>query len=117
MQEGINRCLNESLTFDYIFKQNDDLYSLTNLGNVSEELSRTWVTYHICLPNHMIDMLEDVINLINEYTAGVRQGMTELYINRVLCQSLLDLGKNISNKIYSLSKNIREEWLYQSGKL
>ena len=63
----------------------------------------------------MIDMLEDVINLINEYTAGVRREMTELYINRVSCQGLLDLGKNISNKIYSLSKNIREEWLHQSG--
>lgn len=117
MQEGINRCLNESLTFDYIFKQNDDLHSLTNLGKVSEELRQTWVTYHICLSDHMIDMLEDVINLINEYTAGIKREMTELHINRVSCQGLLDSGKNISNKIYSLSKNIREEWLHQSGEL
>lgn len=117
VQEGIIRCLDERLTFDYIFKQNDDLRSLTNLENVSEKIEQTWVTYHICLPDHIVSMLKDVINLINEYTAGVRQEMTELHIDQVSCRRLLDSGKNIRDNIYFLSKNIREECLHQSGEL
>lgn len=117
IQEGIIKCLDERLTFDYIFNQNDDLHSIANLSNVSEELEQSRVTYRICLPNHIVEGIEDVLIIINEYTMGIKQEMNELRINRASCQSLLDLGNKIYDKVDSISKYIREESLRQSGEL
>lgn len=117
IQEGIMKCLDEGLTFDYIFNQNDDLNLTTNLSNVTEGLEQAMVTYYICLPDYIVDRLEDVLNIIYEYIGGIEREMRKLCINRASYQSLLDLGKNVHNMVNALSKCIREECLRQSGEL
>lgn len=117
MQEGIIKCSAERLTFDYIFNRNDDLHIVENLSNVSKELEQSKVTHRICLPNHIVKEIDDVLIMINEYTGGIKQEMNELRINRATCQRLLELGNEICDKVDSISKCIREESLRQSGEL
>lgn len=116
-QKGINRCLDESLTLDFIFNQQDNSNAIVKLSDIVEELMQVRVSCRICLPDHLTNGIEDILNKINEYIAGIKQEMGEVQINRITSERLLDSGKTIHNKVELLSKHIREESLRQSGEL
>lgn len=116
-QKGINRCLNEQLTVDFIFSQQDMEHSVIGLGSVSQELEQSKMNFQIYLPMNIAEEIETIINLINNYTAGIEQEMVNVQIDRLFCLELLDSSKNIYNKVSLLSELLKEELHKQSGKL
>lgn len=117
IQECLDRCLNERLALDFVFNQQGGMCSVRELFSVFQTLEQTRVMYQICLPKHIADDIEVTLDLISNYITGINQELESLQIDRLLCQRLLDTGKNIHNKVDSLSSLIREEYLRQAGEL
>lgn len=116
-QNGIKKCLDEGLTLDYIFNQQDNSNAIVKLSGIVEELIEVGVSCRICLPDQLTDGIEVLLNKINEYITGIKQEIGEVQINRITSERLLDSGKSIHNNVESLSKHIKEESLRQSGEL
>jgi len=117
VQNGINRCLNEGLTLDFVFNQQNRERSITGLLNVLQVLEQTRVMCQICLPKNMSEEIETIISLINNYSTDIKREIENLQLDRLLCQRILDSGKTIYDKVDSLARLIREEYLKQSGEL
>lgn len=116
-QKGINKCLDERLTLDFIFNQQNNSNAIAKLDDIVEELMQILVSCRICLSDYLTDGIEDIFNRVNEYVACIKQEMREVQINRMTSERLLDSGKTIFIQVESLSKYIREESLRQSGEL
>lgn len=117
IQEAINKCLDESSTLDYIFNQQENSNSLIIFNDTIDELIQIKVSCYIFLPNNLIDDIEDIMNKIEAYIAGIKREMEEVQINRRMCVQLLDSGNSIHSIVELLLKHIRQENLRQAGEL
>ena len=116
-QKGINKCIDEDLTLDYIFNQDDYNNSFIEFSEIVESLTQVIISCRICLPDHLTEGLENILNIIKKYITTLNQEREEVHLDRTKCKQLLNYGEIIYNKIEALSKSIREESLKLSGEL
>lgn len=116
-QNGIKKCLDEGLTLEYFFHQNDNMSSIIKLHNIVGEFDRVIVSCRICFEANMTEEVEGLYSKISEYMISLNQEIETTQLDRSKCNHLLNLGTTIHSKVKLLSNCIRDEILRKSGEL